>query len=212
MMPLTKDRPKALVEIAGKPIIDYTFDALPDEITEVILVIGTFGDLIKQYVGDSYKGKRVRYVEQQVIDGPYMALAEARTLLDDTFIVLMGDDLYEKASLQRLIQSERGMGVTFVERADRPMGAIIIQDGNVAGLSLQNNLGKSVYLCAGAYKLNSDFFEEDIIRGGPKNETLLSFMVVAYAKRRGMLAVEFDYWVPIASPEDIVNVECHLKN
>lgn len=210
MMPLTKDKPKALVEIAGKPIIDYTFDALPDEITEVILVIGTFGEQIRKHVGSFYKGKKVRYVEQSVIDGPYTALAEARDVLTCRFLVLMGDDLYSKDSLQKMMDKERAMGVYFKENVDRPLGTIIIKSEKIVDLVLEDTIGNSVYLCTGAYVLGLDFFDQDIIRGGPKNETLLSCMVVTYAKERGMAAVEFDYWVPVASPHDILMVESTL--
>ena len=43
MMPLTADRPKPLLEVAGKSILERVFETLPPEITEIVLVVGYKG-------------------------------------------------------------------------------------------------------------------------------------------------------------------------
>ena len=49
MRPLTLRTPKQLLEVGGKPILVHIFENLPDEIDEVILVVGYLGDKIREY-------------------------------------------------------------------------------------------------------------------------------------------------------------------
>ena len=56
MRPLTDTMPKPMIPVLCKPLLEYTFAALPDEIDEVILVIRYRGDQIKAYFGDNFLG------------------------------------------------------------------------------------------------------------------------------------------------------------
>jgi bifunctional UDP-N-acetylglucosamine pyrophosphorylase/glucosamine-1-phosphate N-acetyltransferase len=51
MQPLTLTRPKQLVEAAGKPLIEHIVSSLPEEIDEIILVIGYLGNMIIEHCG-----------------------------------------------------------------------------------------------------------------------------------------------------------------
>ena len=64
LRPLTHTTPKALVHVAGKPILGHILDALiPLGIDEVVLIVGHLGEQIEQYVRSTYP-VRVRCVEQ----------------------------------------------------------------------------------------------------------------------------------------------------
>ena len=64
MRPLTFHTPKQLLEVGGKPILVHIFENLPDEINEVILVVGYLGHKIREYFGDEFLGRKIAYVEQ----------------------------------------------------------------------------------------------------------------------------------------------------
>ena len=51
MRPLTNNCPKPMIKILGKPILHHIIDALPDEVNEIILVVGYLGDQIENYFG-----------------------------------------------------------------------------------------------------------------------------------------------------------------
>ncbi|MEK9166111.1 MAG: sugar phosphate nucleotidyltransferase, partial [Patescibacteria group bacterium] len=50
MRPLTLTTPKPLLEIQGKAIIDYVFDALPEEVEEAVVVVKYLGEKITKKV------------------------------------------------------------------------------------------------------------------------------------------------------------------
>ncbi len=52
MRPLTLTTPKPLLHVADKQLLEHIIGALPDEIGEILLVIGYRGDLIQQHFGD----------------------------------------------------------------------------------------------------------------------------------------------------------------
>jgi len=98
MKPLTDTMPKPLLKMGGRALLDYSFDALPDEVKEVIVVIGYLGEQIRAYLGDSFRGRQIHYVVQEKLEGTAKALIEARHLLHGRFLVLMADDIYASFS------------------------------------------------------------------------------------------------------------------
>ena len=74
MLPLTLSVPKPLLRIGGKVVLDYIFDALPEEVDQVIIVVGYLKKKIQQHFGVKYQGKSIRYVVQNTLNGSDMAV------------------------------------------------------------------------------------------------------------------------------------------
>jgi N-acetyl-alpha-D-muramate 1-phosphate uridylyltransferase len=92
----TKDVPKALVDVAGRPFLEYQLELLrASGVTKVVLCVGYLGSLVEEKIGDgSRHGLAIRYVH----DGPVAlgtagALRNALPLLDARFLVTYGDTL-----------------------------------------------------------------------------------------------------------------------
>ena len=65
----TNDIPKALVEVNGKPIIEYQINALSHcGINDIVVVIGKFGNKIIDYFKKYYPKKNVTYVTNSIYD------------------------------------------------------------------------------------------------------------------------------------------------
>ena len=99
MRPLTDAVAKPLLKIGDRPLLEYTFDALPDEIDEVIVVIGYLGEQIRTYLGEEFRGRKIKYVVQEKLEGTAKALWEAKSLLRERFLVLMADDIFAKKNI-----------------------------------------------------------------------------------------------------------------
>jgi len=94
--PLTDDLPKALVDVAGRPFLDYQLELLRAAgVADVVLCVGYLGSLVEEQIGDgSRRGLSIRYVH----DGPLPlgtagALRNALPLLGESFLVTYGDTL-----------------------------------------------------------------------------------------------------------------------
>jgi N-acetyl-alpha-D-muramate 1-phosphate uridylyltransferase len=91
---IASDRPKALVEVAGKPFLFHQLAMLRDQgVAEVVLCIGRFGEAIRDVVGDgSDHGLAVAYSEDPPgRSGTATAVRNALSLLGNEFMVLYGD-------------------------------------------------------------------------------------------------------------------------
>ena len=207
MRPLTDNVPKPLVRMPfdsaqGKPLIDYTFAALPDSVTEVILVVGYRGEQIKKYCGTRFAGRDILYVEQKEPRGTFHALKLAAAYLDNEFLVMLSDDIYAKQDIEKLSTRQNAILVKQIESGSERFGHCIEKDGLLCGLVEKQPGIPRPLACCGPFKLTKKIFNEPVIYGS-SGEEVLSPMVGAMSKRVPVNVVHASFWHPIATPEDL---------
>ncbi|MDR1481576.1 MAG: NTP transferase domain-containing protein [Synergistaceae bacterium] len=94
LRPLTEKIPKSLVDIGGRPFIDWQLCLLRTKgIEDVVLCVGFLGERIEAYVGDGKRwGLNVRYsYDGEIPAGTGGAVKAALPFLGEEFFVLYGD-------------------------------------------------------------------------------------------------------------------------
>jgi UDP-N-acetylglucosamine diphosphorylase / glucose-1-phosphate thymidylyltransferase / UDP-N-acetylgalactosamine diphosphorylase / glucosamine-1-phosphate N-acetyltransferase / galactosamine-1-phosphate N-acetyltransferase len=208
---LTQTRPKPLLEVAGKSLIEYELDILPDEVDEVIIIVGYLGHMIQQKLGGAYKGKRLLYVEQDVLDGTAGSLWRAAALLKDRFLVLMSDDLYSKEDAQKIaLKEDWAMLAQYAEHMN-PGGRIVTnEDGTVERIEEGDHEGESGLAGTNFFILDTRLFDYPMV---PKKEGSSEFglpqTVIAASKRSGIpFRIEpTTFWFQISDASDIQKAE-----
>ena len=96
LLPLTKRVPKPLVNVAGRPVMDYVMDALKraGQLEELIIITGHLKEKVEEYVRKNYKIP-ARFIEQKVLDGTAGAVNLARPYVDGPVIVIFVDTLFD---------------------------------------------------------------------------------------------------------------------
>lgn len=108
LMPLTADNPKCLLNIEGQSLIEWQIDELYQAgIDQVSVVVGYQADRVRQQLLSRYDMQRVH-----TIYNPTYAWADnlfscwaARAEMDEEFILLNGDTIFEAAVVNRLLQT-----------------------------------------------------------------------------------------------------------
>jgi bifunctional UDP-N-acetylglucosamine pyrophosphorylase/glucosamine-1-phosphate N-acetyltransferase len=210
MRPLTLERPKPLVHVAGKPIIEHVLEALPPEVTEVIVVIGYKGDMIQKHLGDSYGGRSIRYVHQWMPAGTAHALSLARPFLTGKFFLLNADDILGKEALAEAVLHPLSILVAPHEEPSK-FGVIAKRaDGTLEGIEEKPEQPKTNLVNTGAMVLDERLFQYEAPRHAT-GEYYMTDPLSALAKEHPVMVIEQPLWIPVGYPEDIPKAEAKLK-
>lgn len=210
LRPLTLKVPKPLVLLNNRPILEHTLNVLPDKVDEVILVVGYLGDKIRNYFGDNFRGKRIRYTTQKDQLGTFHALRQAKKFMKGDFLILMADDIYSKKDLTNLAKSKNAILVKRVKGPSEKFGACLVKNDCLLDIREKEVGVKFKFASCGAYKLDMSIFNEPIIYGS-SGEEWLSSMVGSLARRKEIKIIQANKWFPIATAQDLKKVEKLLK-
>src|SRR5674476_453523 len=170
LQPITATRPKHLIKVGGKPILQFCLEAIKRAgIDEVIIVTHYMGDAIHSYFGEGEKlGLKLTYVEQKAILGTGNATEVAEPYLDGDFVLIYGDLLFGQDTVKTVLsQFKKGKtaAVMGVVPIDKPESYGIIEqdaEGKVKRIVEKPAAGKapSNLANAGVYAFSKEVFDK----------------------------------------------------
>ena len=205
---LTEGTPKSMLEVGGKTLLEHKFDALPDAVDEIIIIVGYLGGIIHDRYGGDYNGKRILYEEQEnIIGGTADALWQAKDVLHNRFLVLMGDDLYSEHDMERVMAPDDGW-TQLVEETNRPRaGGNVVFDKNHHITSIEEGMHAGQgYIGTNCYQLDTRIFDFTMVpKATGSKEMGLPQTALAAAKKLKIpfYAVKASAWIQITAPEDL---------
>lgn len=166
---VTKDIPKPMVPIDGKPLLEYQIENLKNcGIRDIILVIGYLGDVIKEYFGNGkHFGVHISYFMEETPLGTAGALRELYDQLENRFFLVFGD-LFLNIDFQRFEtyhQSKQALVTLFAHPNSHPYDSDIVvtdENGCVTEWSYKNSERTEDYenlVNAGLYVVEREFVE-----------------------------------------------------
>jgi len=104
MRPLTYTRPKVMIPIANKPILEHLLiEAREAGIEEFIFIVGYCDEQVRNYFGKGEKwGVNIAYSEQRKQLGTADAIRMVEGMLDGKFLVMNGDVVVRREDIGRL--------------------------------------------------------------------------------------------------------------
>ena len=189
---VTRDIPKPMVQIDGRPLLEHQIDNLKEcGITDIILVTGYLGDIIEDYFQNGQGvspstgrpfGVNINYYSEETPLGTAGALGRIKDRLQENFILLFGD-LFTSIDYRRFIEfhtAKNADATLFVHPNSHPYDSdIVITDGDsrVTGWSYKNTERNEYYknlVNAGIYVLDRKIVEyvSEIQLGGKEKVDL----------------------------------------
>ena len=109
LQPITLTRPKHLIKIGGKPILERCLKMIKTSgVNETVIVVHYMADAIRDYFGDGEKfGLKIEYVEQETVLGTGNAVGVAEPYVKDDFMLVYGDLLFTAEALKKVVVLHR---------------------------------------------------------------------------------------------------------
>ena len=228
---VTKDIPKPMVNILGKPLLQYQIECLKENnIKEIYILIGHLGSVIKDYFKDgSDFGVSIKYIEEKEPLGSAGSLFFLKDIIKEDFIFVFGDLIFD-IYFQRMIdfhKKHKASITLFTHPNSHPFDSDIIltnDDDMVIGIDSKNNTRDYYFhnlVNAGVYIVSPKIldtyhqecrkidFEKDIVSKELINKSVFSYHSTEYVKDAGTVerleAVSEDIKNGIVSAKNLRN-------
>ena len=219
LLPITATRPKHLIKVGGKPILQFCLEAVKNAgINEAIIVTHYMGQAIREYFVEGEElGLHISYVEQEQILGTGNATAAAEPYVEDDFVLVYGDLLFGVDTVKdilSLFEQGKTAAVVGVVPVNNPESYGIIEfDGKkkVKRIVEKPAAGKapSSLANAGVYALSHEIFNKiRQTQASARGEWELTDAVTLLAKEgKTVLAAELskDDWFDVGRPWDLLD-------
>ncbi|AIY90158.1 bifunctional sugar-1-phosphate nucleotidylyltransferase/acetyltransferase [Geoglobus acetivorans] len=206
MRPLTYTKPKVMLPVANKPILQHVVENLIGAgVDEVILVVGYREERVREHLGEEFSGVRIRYVRQRKQLGTAHALLSAEHLLEDRFVMLNGDAIVFEDDLKNLLREEMAIAVREVENP-QDFGVVTVEDGVVREIIEKPEVPKSNLINAGIYVFKKEIV--DYLRRTPLSVRgeyeITDSITMAVQDGVEFKAVRIERWIDVGYPWDML--------
>lgn len=154
--PLTKSRPKAMIPVANRPIIEYVIEALlKNGIREIIVVVGYRKEQVTRFLNQLDAPIEVVIQNKQLGTGHALLSAESR--IHDNFLVLPGDNYIDPSSIARIKDLQNAM---LIKEHPNPsnFGVVMLSEGHVTRIVEKPEHAPSFMVSTGIYSLTKEIF------------------------------------------------------
>ena len=200
--PLTRSRPKVMIPVANRPIIEYVIEALEKNgIREIIVVVGYRKEQVIRFLNQLDIPIEVVIQKKQL--GTAHALKCAESHITGDFLLLPGDNYIDAHSIGRIKEIKNAI---LVKEHPNPsnFGVVLLKDGFVTRIIEKPEHSPSFMVSTGIYSLTKEFFSYI----SENNITDAVSLMLSSGER--LKAVIADDWQDAIYPWDILKMNKHL--
>ena len=222
MRPLTLTKPKTMLPVAGKPIIQYNIESLRDNgITDILLIVRYKEEMVREYFGDgSDFGVNIYYQTQEDFLGTANAISYGKDFINDSLIVLNGDIILDNDVINEFISEYENLNpdtLMLLTEVENPsaFGVVEIEDGNIKSIEEKpkREEAPSNLVNAGIYIFNRDIFDKiektEISERGEYEITDSVSLQIADGKKVMGHKTDKD-WIDVGRPWELIEVNEEL--
>jgi UDP-N-acetylglucosamine diphosphorylase/glucosamine-1-phosphate N-acetyltransferase len=204
LRPFTVTRPKAMISIADKPILQYIIEALArGGVRDIIIVVGYRKEQVYDFFGSVEKfGVKISYATQLKQLGTAHALASVKEMVQDEFLVLPGDNLIDAATIAEFMEIGPEAVLTKRVKDFQRYGVVNVENGELRGIIEKPKDAGGNLVNTGIYAFNKEIF--GFISGVLDIPDVLNNMIAA---GRTIKAVETTgMWLDVIYPWDVISL------
>ncbi|EMA72075.1 sugar phosphate nucleotidyltransferase [Halorubrum distributum] len=213
LAPLTNRRPKPMVPVANRPLLEHVVEAVTaTAIDRIVLVVGYEQERIRNHFGDGDDwGVTIEYVEQTTQLGTGHAVLQAEPVVDGPFVVLNGDRIVDSSVVSAMRDRARdgdapAMAVTSAA-TPREYGVVTLDGDRVTAIDEKpEGPVETNQINAGVYGLSTDVFDA-IRETHATGELAITATLNELAADGTLSAVRYDgRWLDVSNLWDLLTV------
>jgi len=213
MRPLTAKRPKVMLPLANRPMMEHLVLAIRDAgINKFIFIVGYGEREIRRHFGDgSAWGIHIEYSTQRHQRGTADAVRAARDFISGPFLVMNGDMILKRDDVAALCRMEPP--IMCISTTDHPgdFGVVLKENGHITSLEEKSKQPKSNLINAGAYLFSPEIFDLiDKVHPSPRGELELTDALTELVESRKLGAHHLSYWMDVGHPWDMLEANSAL--
>jgi len=222
MRPHTWSKPKILLPLAGKTVLDHVLDqfsSIPDHYDiEYIFIVGDQWEQIKDYVNENHTDKNIQFIQQKEMKGQSHALYLAKELLKGPMLMAFADTLIETDL--SFLSDEKSDGIAWVKPVPDPRRfgvAVVDENEKITRLiekpkELDNNLAVVGFYYFRSGEALIDAIEEQMKRNiSLKNEYFLADAInIMLEKYHDFKVQRIETWLDAGIPEALLETNTYL--
>ena len=213
LRPMTSDRPKVMIEVAGKPILEWVISWLKkNNVTNIIIGVAYKKDVVIDYFKDGNKfGVNIRYSEHTVEGGTgegfYLAID--RYVNDDCFLATNGDEISD-IDLNEFTcyhKETKGIATIALSYLKSPFGIVELDKQRRVVSFREKPFLKDFFVSMGIYLFQRDIIKYLPARGNIEKEAFPRLAVegklIGYPHK--------GFWGTVNTMKDLKELETKLK-
>ncbi|MBI4303322.1 MAG: NTP transferase domain-containing protein [Chloroflexi bacterium] len=209
MRPLTYTRPKVMIPIANRPIVEHLLIELAQAgIKEFIFIVGYHDEQVRQYFGDGDEwGVSISYSSQRRQLGTADAVRMVEGMVDGNFLMINGDVIVKQDDIVNLAQNT-GNTMSVIEVEDtRDLGLVEVKGDKVIRIYEKVEKPPSRLANAGLYLFTPDIFEA--ISQTPKSPRgeyeITTSLELLINQGHPVYCQKIGYWLDLSYPWDLLS-------
>lgn len=210
--PLTLNKPKPLLKVANKTIIEHNLEQLEGLVDEVIIVVGFKGSQVKNLLKSKKYNFKIKFTEQKKQLGPGDAIVQAKSLLKNKFVVINGDDFFSKNDIKECLKYRYAV---LAKKVDNPkiFGVCRLKGGFVTEIVEKSKNPPSNLANTGCYVFSKEIFKIKLAKTQRGEYEITDYIREIAKKEKIHLVNVKNYWLPVVYPWSLLEAnEFFLKN
>ncbi len=208
MRPLTSNKPKVMLPIANKPILEHLLVEVKEAgIEEFIFIVGYCDEQVRSYFGKGEKwGVKIAYSDQRKQLGTADAIRMVGDMVDGNFLVINGDVIVGRKDIGRLLKNRRNTMSVIEVKDPRGLGMVELSGDRVVNIYEKTQKPPTLMANTGLYLFTRRVFEAiSRTEKSPRGEYEITDSLQLLMKTKGGLHYqEIESWLDLSYPWDLL--------
>lgn len=210
MRPLTRNRPKVMLPIANRPIVEHLLiEAREAGVNDFIFIVGYCDAQVRSYFGRGEKwGVNIAYSEQRKQLGTADAIRMVENMVEGKFLVINGDVVIGRDDIKQLLDNDNNTMSVFEVTDARGLGIVKTEGDRVVGIYEKTQHPPTLLANAGLYLFTSEVFDAiSRTEKSPRGEyEVTDTLQILMNSASGLNFRQMQSWLDVSYPWDLLAV------